>query len=147
LKDANVADLTANIGAEVHGVQLSKLTDAGKDELALFVAQKKVVAFREQDFADLPIQDALNIGGYFGRHHIHPTSGAPEGYPLLRATFSRSEQTQSHGTRTSLTRSSRPAQPSYTSSMDLLQVATRSLPTKQRHTTDFPQSSGSVSMV
>lgn len=43
LKDAKVANLTANIGAEVHGVQLSKLTDAGKDELALFVAQKKVV--------------------------------------------------------------------------------------------------------
>ncbi|KAF3052731.1 hypothetical protein E8E11_010246 [Didymella keratinophila] len=81
LKDAKVADLTANIGAEVRGVQLSKLTDAGKDELALFVAQKKVVAFRDQDFADLPIQDALKIGGYFGRHHIHPTSGAPEGFP------------------------------------------------------------------
>lgn len=81
LKNAQVADLTANIGAEVHGVQLSSLTDAGKDELALFVAQKKVVAFRDQDFADLSIQDALNIGGYFGRHHIHPTSGAPEGYP------------------------------------------------------------------
>ncbi|KAF9698663.1 hypothetical protein EKO04_003475 [Ascochyta lentis] len=81
LKNAKVADLTANIGAEVTGVQLSKLTDAGKDELALFVAQKKVVAFRDQDFADLPIKDALNIGGYFGRHHIHPTSGAPEGHP------------------------------------------------------------------
>lgn len=81
LKGARVEDLTANIGAEVHDVQLSKLTDAGKDELALFVAEKKVVAFRNQDFADLPIQDALNFAGYFGRHHIHPTSGAPEGYP------------------------------------------------------------------
>jgi sulfonate dioxygenase len=81
LKDAKVTDITANIGAEVHGIQLSKLTDAGKDELALFVAQKKVVAFRDQDFADIPIKDALSFGGYFGRHHIHPTSGAPEGYP------------------------------------------------------------------
>jgi sulfonate dioxygenase len=44
LKDATKIDnLTANTGAEVHGVQLSKLTDAGKDELALFVAQNKVV--------------------------------------------------------------------------------------------------------
>lgn len=43
LKDAKVDDLTANIGAEVRGVQLSKLDDAGKNELALFVAQKKVV--------------------------------------------------------------------------------------------------------
>lgn len=38
-----VEDLTANIGAEVKGIQLSKLDKAGKDELALFVAQKKVV--------------------------------------------------------------------------------------------------------
>jgi sulfonate dioxygenase len=81
LQGAKVADITANIGAEVHGIQLSKLTDAGKDELALFVAQKKVVAFRDQDFADVPIADALKFGSYFGRHHIHPTSGAPEGYP------------------------------------------------------------------
>jgi sulfonate dioxygenase len=29
----------------------------------------------------LPIQEALDFGGFFGRHHIHPTSGAPEGYP------------------------------------------------------------------
>ncbi|KAF2105342.1 hypothetical protein BDV96DRAFT_509519 [Lophiotrema nucula] len=81
LKDAKITDVTANIGAEVEGVQLSKLTDKGKDELALFVAQKKVVAFRNQDFADIPIQEALNFGGYFGRHHIHPTSGAPAGHP------------------------------------------------------------------
>lgn len=46
LKNAQVADLTASIGAEVHGVQLSQLDEAGKNELALFVAQKKVVAFR-----------------------------------------------------------------------------------------------------
>lgn len=91
--DAKVADLTANIGAEVHGVQLSKLTDAGKDELALLVAQKKVIAFRDQDFADLPIQDALDIGAYFGRHHIHPTSGAPEGYPQVHLVYRGTDDT------------------------------------------------------
>ena len=42
LANAQVEDLTANIGAEVKGVQLSKLTNAGKDELARFVAEKKV---------------------------------------------------------------------------------------------------------
>ena len=40
---ATVVDLTANIGAEVSGVQLHRLSDKGKDQLALFVAQKKVV--------------------------------------------------------------------------------------------------------
>jgi sulfonate dioxygenase len=45
------------------------------------VAERKVVAFRDQDFADLPINEALDYGRYFGRLHIHPTSGAPEGFP------------------------------------------------------------------
>jgi sulfonate dioxygenase len=78
-----VTDLTPTIGTEVRGVQLSTLSSAGKDELARFVAERKVVAFRGQDFADLSIQEALDFGGYFGRHHIHPTSGAPEGYPEI----------------------------------------------------------------
>ncbi|KAG6029537.1 hypothetical protein E4U41_000323, partial [Claviceps citrina] len=54
-----VTHLTPGIGSEVSGVQLSSLTAAGKDELAHFVATRKVVAFRDQDFADLPIGEAL----------------------------------------------------------------------------------------
>ncbi|KAG7288129.1 hypothetical protein NEMBOFW57_007652 [Staphylotrichum longicolle] len=79
----SVTHLTPSIGTEVRGIQLSTLSNAGKDELARFVAERKVVAFRDQDFADLSIQEALDFGGYFGRHHIHPTSGAPEGYPEI----------------------------------------------------------------
>jgi len=74
-------DLTPTIGTEVTGIQLSSLNKAGKDQLARFVAERKVVVFRDQDFADLPIEKALEFGGYFGRHHIHPTSGSPEGHP------------------------------------------------------------------
>lgn len=40
---AQVTEITPYIGSEVRGVQLSQLTDAGKDQLALFVAQRKVV--------------------------------------------------------------------------------------------------------
>ncbi|PWY92689.1 alpha-ketoglutarate-dependent taurine dioxygenase [Aspergillus heteromorphus CBS 117.55] len=76
-------DITPTIGTEVRGVQLSQLTKEGKDQLALYVAQRKVVAFRDQDFAHLPIDKALEFGGYFGRHHIHQTSGAPKGYPEI----------------------------------------------------------------
>lgn len=83
LKGADVKNVTANIGAEVRGVQLSKLDKAGKDELALFVAQKKVVAFRDQDLADLPIQEALDFAEYYGPSHIHPASGAPKGHPKV----------------------------------------------------------------
>ncbi|PSS05274.1 TfdA family taurine catabolism dioxygenase TauD [Coniella lustricola] len=80
---SEVVDLTPTIGSEVRGVQLSQLSNAGKDQLARYVAERKVVAFRDQDFANLPIKDALEWGGYFGRHHIHPTSGSPAGYPEI----------------------------------------------------------------
>lgn len=70
---AQVTHLTPTIGTEVRGVQLSSLSDAGKDQLARYVAERKVVAFRNQDLKDLSISDALKFGGYFGRHHIHPT--------------------------------------------------------------------------
>ena len=96
---ASVTEITPSTGSEVHGVQLSALSKEGKDQLALFTAQRKVVGnpsvddsifsnsnaplpvFRDQDLADLPIHEALDFGSYFGRLHIHPTSGAPKGYP------------------------------------------------------------------
>lgn len=78
-----VKHLTPTIGTEVQGIQISKLSSAGKDQLARYVAERKVVAFRNQDFASLPIPDALEFGGYFGPHHIHPTSGSPAGHPEI----------------------------------------------------------------
>ncbi|KAL2844795.1 hypothetical protein BJY01DRAFT_247958 [Aspergillus pseudoustus] len=84
---AEVKQITPNIGSEVRGVQLSKLTTEGKQQLALFVAQRKVVAFRDQDLASLPIKDALQFAGSFGRHHIHAASGAPKGYPEVHLVF------------------------------------------------------------
>jgi alpha-ketoglutarate-dependent taurine dioxygenase len=83
IEGSKIQKLTPTTGSEVTGVQLSRLSPAGKDQLALLVAQRKVVAFRDQDLADLPIQEALDFGSYFGRHHIHPTSGAPEGHPEI----------------------------------------------------------------
>ena len=74
-------DLTPSVGTVLSGIQISSLSDEGKDQLALLTAQRKVLVFRDQDFADLPIEQAIKIGGYFGRLHIHPTSGAPTGHP------------------------------------------------------------------
>ncbi|SPN96632.1 related to E.coli dioxygenase [Cephalotrichum gorgonifer] len=79
-----ITHLTASIGSEVRGIQLSKLSAAGRAELALLVAKRKVVAFRDQDFVDQSIPEALEFGSTFGRHHIHPTSGVPEGYPEIQ---------------------------------------------------------------
>ncbi|KAL9101468.1 MAG: hypothetical protein Q9163_003263 [Psora crenata] len=76
-------DITPLLGTEISGIQLSQLSDAGKAQLALLAAQRKVLVFRDQDFADLSIPDALKYGEYFGRHHIHPTSGAPKNHPEI----------------------------------------------------------------
>jgi len=93
LATAEVKDVTANIGAEVHGVQLSSLNKAGQDELALFVAQKKVVAFRDQDFADRPIQEVLDFAEYYGPSHIHQASGAPKGFPRVHLVHRSADDT------------------------------------------------------
>ncbi|KAL1869975.1 hypothetical protein VTK73DRAFT_2896 [Phialemonium thermophilum] len=42
-------DLTPSIGTQLSGIQLSNLTDKQKDELALLVAHRGVVFFRDQD--------------------------------------------------------------------------------------------------
>ena len=76
-------DITPTIGTILSGMQISRLSKAGKDQLAFFAAQRKVLVFKDQDFAALPIKDALAYGEYFGRHHIHPTSGAPKGHPEI----------------------------------------------------------------
>ena len=46
-------NISPYLGTEVTGVQLSELSAEGRDELALFVAERKVVIFRDQDFKDI----------------------------------------------------------------------------------------------
>lgn len=82
-----VKKLTPTTGSEITGIQLSSLTDKAKDQLALLAAQRKVLVFRDQDFADLPIDQAVAFGGYFGRHHVHATAGVPEGYPEVHIVY------------------------------------------------------------
>jgi len=76
-----VEELTPSIGSIICGVQLSRLNGRGKDQLALLTAQRKVVVFRDQDFADLPIAEAVEFGASFGRLHIMNISPCPKGHP------------------------------------------------------------------
>lgn len=59
--------MTPSIGSEILGVQISRMTNVQKDQLALLVAQRKLVVFRDQDFAELAIQEAIDFATYFGR--------------------------------------------------------------------------------
>jgi sulfonate dioxygenase len=69
--DVSLTRLTPRIGTEISGVQLSELTDAQKNELALLVAERGVVVFRDQDFKDIGPQRQKEFAQYFGRLHIH----------------------------------------------------------------------------
>ncbi|KAK9458425.1 hypothetical protein V1511DRAFT_485688 [Dipodascopsis uninucleata] len=92
-----VKSITPKFGSEIRGVQLSKLSDAGKDELALLAAQRGVLVFRDQDLIDLTPSEALKYSSYFGRNHIHPTSGAPKGHPEIHLIY-RKEDDPIHDT-------------------------------------------------
>lgn len=85
----DIKRITPKLGSQVEGVQLSELNDAGKDELALFVAQRGVVVFRNQNFAQRGPKFVTDYGRHFGRLHIHPTSGAPKNFPELHITYRR----------------------------------------------------------
>lgn len=83
--------ITPKFGTEVRGAQLSSLSDEGKNELALLVAQRGVVIFREQDFFDHGPEFASDYVKYFGPLHIHPTSGAPKNHPELHIVYYRKD--------------------------------------------------------
>ncbi|SCU99072.1 LAME_0G01728g1_1 [Lachancea meyersii CBS 8951] len=89
---ASVKKITPKLGTEIDGIQLTELSNAAKDELALLVAQRGVVVFRNQDFAKRGPQYAVDYGKHFGKLHIHQTSGAPKNHPELHITFRRPDQ-------------------------------------------------------
>ncbi|KAL1410517.1 hypothetical protein Q8F55_004530 [Vanrija albida] len=66
-----VNDLTTHIGTEIVGLQLEDLTDQQKDELALLVAERSIVFFRDQQ---LTPQAQQALGVYLGDGEIerHP---------------------------------------------------------------------------
>jgi sulfonate dioxygenase len=59
-----IFDLTPVLGTEIHGLQLNKLTDQQKNDLALLAAERGVVFFRNQS---IDPYEAIELGRYFGR--------------------------------------------------------------------------------
>ncbi|KAH7463513.1 putative alpha-ketoglutarate-dependent sulfonate dioxygenase [Phytophthora ramorum] len=80
LADATVTHLEPKIGTEISGLQLHELTDAQKDELALLVAQRGVVFFREQEIS---IEQQLDLGRYYGPLHVHQTVAHAKSIPQV----------------------------------------------------------------
>ncbi|KAI0749662.1 TauD-domain-containing protein [Daedaleopsis nitida] len=71
---SQVTHLTPTIGTELLGIDLRQLTDAQKDELALLVAERGVVFFRDQEIS---IQEQLELARHFGPLHKHATTPVP----------------------------------------------------------------------
>jgi len=85
-----VIDLTKHIGTEIVGLQLKDLTDQQRDELALLIAERSVVFFRDQDLSP---QQQKKLGEHFGEVEIHPqvphvpgVPGVTIIWPALQAT-------------------------------------------------------------
>ncbi|KAJ7065255.1 hypothetical protein C8F01DRAFT_1124921 [Mycena amicta] len=89
LDGAEVVELTPEFGSDIRGCNLATLTSDQKDQLALEVARRGVVVFRDQlDFIDRgPAFYTEEYGRHFGRLHIHPSSGHPEGHPEIHLVY------------------------------------------------------------
>lgn len=72
---SDVFDYNPKIGSEIHGVNLAKLTDTQKDDLARLIAVRGVVFFRNQ--TDLDIDAQRELGKYYGTLHKHATTSVP----------------------------------------------------------------------
>ncbi|KAG6857392.1 hypothetical protein H0H87_004754 [Tephrocybe sp. NHM501043] len=69
-----VRHLTPAIGTEILGLDLRQLTDSQKDELALLIAERGVVFFRDQE---IDIHQQLDLARHFGPLHKHATTPIP----------------------------------------------------------------------
>lgn len=64
-----VTHLTSHIGTEIEGLQLKDLTSQQRDELALLIAERSVVFFRDQDISP---QQQKELGEHYGKIEVHP---------------------------------------------------------------------------
>lgn len=80
-------EITPAIGTEIHGAQLSQLNPAQLDDLALLAAERGVVLFRDQDFAEIGPDKQRKYGNHFGHLHVHQMGGQIKDYPELLPVY------------------------------------------------------------
>jgi sulfonate dioxygenase len=72
----DVFDYNPKIGTEIHGVRLTQLNEAQKDDLARLIATRGVVFFRNQD--DFDIDAHRDFMRHYGQLHKHATTAMPK---------------------------------------------------------------------
>ncbi|KAL7795305.1 putative alpha-ketoglutarate-dependent sulfonate dioxygenase [Trichoderma ceciliae] len=85
-----IDEVTPLIGTELKGVQLSKLSDQQKDELALLVAERGVVFFRDQD---ITLDQQHELASYYGIQDRDPNQQDPKHVTII----GRGGNIRSHG--------------------------------------------------
>ncbi|KZW01553.1 TauD-domain-containing protein [Exidia glandulosa HHB12029] len=81
-ENVKLVDITPRMGTMVEGIDLSTLSDTAKDELALLVSERKVVAFPAQDnFLALGPAAQQEWMNFFGKPNYQPVSGSLKGHP------------------------------------------------------------------
>ncbi|KAE9401398.1 TauD-domain-containing protein [Gymnopus androsaceus JB14] len=76
------SEITPGMGTILEGLDLSTLTDVGKDELALLVSERKIVVIPAQDkFLDQGPAAQQEFMNHFGKPNYQPVSGSIKGLP------------------------------------------------------------------
>jgi len=76
-----IQNIQPQLGSIVSGLQLTSLSAQQKDELALLISERKVVAFPDQDLIDAGPAAQQNFMKYFGKPNYQPVSGTVKGFP------------------------------------------------------------------
>lgn len=80
-RNAEVSDIQPMLGSIVKGVQLTDLSDRGKDELAYLISQRKVIVLPDQDLIDAGPAKQSEFMSHFGKPNYQPVSGTVPGHP------------------------------------------------------------------
>jgi hypothetical protein len=72
----NIVDHIPKIGTEVHGVDLTDLTDYQTNDIARLVAIRGVVFFKDQKNFD--VEEQRKLGAFFGTLHKRATTSSPK---------------------------------------------------------------------
>lgn len=81
--NTKITHIQPSIGSVVEGIQLSQLSDTAKDELALLISERKVLAFPDQDLIDAGPQAQEDFMRYFGKPNYQPVSGTVRNHPAF----------------------------------------------------------------
>ncbi|KAL3481760.1 hypothetical protein BJX99DRAFT_270086 [Aspergillus californicus] len=79
-----IIHLTPEIGTELVGLQLTSLTPEQKDDLALLVAERGVVFFRDQK---MNVHEQIAFAAYYGDLHIHQMAGIIPDLPWVHPIY------------------------------------------------------------